>query len=153
MNVVCLLGRLTADPELRYTQNQTPVTSFSVAVDRPYISKGQDQRQTDFINVVAWRDTAEFICRCFHKGNRIAIHGSLQSRQYVDKDNNKRTAYEVVVENAFFAGSKNSANTGGGGNYGSAPFSTPQYTESAPAFSTASPGDFEEIVGDDDLPF
>ncbi len=148
MNVVCLLGRLTADPELRHTPNQIPVTSFSIAVDRPY--RGQDQqRQTDFINVVAWRGTAEFICRYFHRGNRIAIQGSLQTRQFLDKDNNKRTVYEVVAENAYFAESKSS----GGGNFSPAPFPTPEYSETAPAFSTAAPGDFEEIVGDDDLPF
>ena len=70
MNVVCLLGRLTADPELRHTQTQTPVTSFSVAVDRAYQPKGAEQRQADFINCVAWRQTAEFICRYFHKGQR-----------------------------------------------------------------------------------
>ncbi len=161
MNVVCLLGRLTADPELRYTPNQVAVTSFSLAVDRTYQPKGQEQRQADFINLVAWRQTAEFICRFFHKGQRIAIQGSLQSRQYTDKEGNKRTAYEVVVDNAFFAESKNSAGPGNGyGNQGyapaprfDAPAQQPTYNEAQPAFSTASENDFEEIVGDDQLPF
>lgn len=150
MNSVCLMGRLTAEPELRHTQSQVSVTSFSIAVDRAYQVKGQE-RQTDFINIVAWRQTAEFICSYFHKGNRIAIQGSLQSRNYTDRDGNKRTAYEVVCDNAFFCESKNS-----GGYVPAAPGSDsqiPTYTESQPAFSTAQSGDFEEIVGDDDLPF
>ena len=95
MNVVCLLGRLTGEPELRRTQNDVAVTSFCVAVDRAYQPKGQE-RQTDFINVVAWRNTAEFICRYFHKGQRIALNGSLQSRQYTDKEGNKRTAWSPL---------------------------------------------------------
>ena len=93
MNVICLLGRLTTDPELRRTQTDTAVTSFSVAVDRAFQPKDSEQRQADFINCVAWRQTAEFICRHFHKGQRIALQGSLQSRNYTDKDGNKRTAF------------------------------------------------------------
>lgn len=146
MNVVCLLGRLTATPELKTTQSGVSVTSFSVAVDRTYQPKGAE-RQTDFINCVAWRNTAEFICRYFQKGQRIALQGSLQSRSYTDKNGNNRTVFEVVIDNAFFAESK--------GN--SAPHTDaqpmPAYTEPAPAFSTAAGSDFEEIVGDDDLPF
>ena len=146
MNVVCLLGRLTATPELKTTQSGISVSSFSVAVDRAYQPKGAE-RQTDFINCVAWRNTAEFICRYFQKGQRIALQGSLQSRSYTDKNGNNRTAFEVVIDNAFFAESK--GNT--------APHSDsqpmPSYTEAAPAFSTAGSNDFEEIVGDDDLPF
>lgn len=152
MNVVCLLGRLTSDPELRRTQSDVAVTSFCVAVDRAYQPKGQE-RQTDFINMVAWRSTAEFICRYFHKGQRIALNGSLQSRQYTDKEGNKRTAYEVVVDNAYFAESKREG--GGAPAPGSFDSSFPAYgsNDSQPAFSTASAGDFEEIVGDDELPF
>ena len=148
MNNICLLGRLTADPELRHTPSQVAVTSFTVAVDRSYTPKGQE-RQADFIPVVAWRQTAEFVCRYFRKGQRIALQGSLQSRSYTDKDGNKRTAYEVVADNVFFAESKNG---------GAAPAShyanqVPQSSEPQPAFSTASSGDFEEIVSDDELPF
>ena len=148
MNNICLLGRLTADPELRHTPSQVAVTSFTVAVDRSYTPKGQE-RQADFIPVVAWRQTAEFVCRYFRKGQRIALQGSLQSRSYTDKDGHKRTAYEVVADNVFFAESKNG---------GAAPAShydnqVPQYSEPQPAFSTASSGDFEEIVSDDELPF
>lgn len=150
MNVVCLLGRLTADPELRHTQNQTPVTSFSVAVDRRFVQQGQE-RQADFINCVAWRQTAEFITRYFRKGQRIALQGQLQSRNYTDKEGNKRTAYEVVIDNAFFAESKNAGGASSAPRYDSQV--PPAFNESQPAFSTASSGDFEEIVGDDDLPF
>ena len=150
MNVICLLGRLTADPELRHTATQIPVTSFTIAVDRAYQPKGAEQRQADFINIVAWRQTAEFITRYFRKGQRIALQGQLQSRPFTDKEGNKRTAYEVVVDNAFFAESKNSGAPAGGNRYDS---QIPQYNESQPAFSTAASGDFEEIVGDDDLPF
>lgn len=113
MNVICLLGRLTTDPELRRTQTDTAVTSFSVAVDRAFQPKGSEQRQADFINCVAWRQTAEFICRYFHKGRRIALQGSLQSRGYTDKDGNKRTAYEVVADRAFFAESKEAKGSAG----------------------------------------
>ncbi len=147
MNVVCLLGRLTATPEQKTTQSGVSVTSFSVAVDRTYQPKGAE-RQTDFINCVAWRNTAEFICRYFQKGQRIALQGSLQSRSYTDKNGNNRTVFEVVVDNAFFAESKN-----GGAAAPRTDSQIPAYAEAAPAFSTAGAGDFEEIVTDDDLPF
>lgn len=148
MNVVCLLGRLTATPEQKTTQGGVSVTSFSVAVDRTYQPKGAEQRQADFINCVAWRNTAEFICRYFQKGQRIALQGSLQSRNYTDKDGNRRTVYEVVVDNAFFAESK-----GNGGAPRAMDSQIPVYNEAPPAFTNAGAGDFEEIVGDDDLPF
>lgn len=150
MNVVCMLGRLTADPELRHTASDTPVTSFSIAVDRAYHPKGAEQRQADFINIVAWRQTAEFICRYFRKGQRIALQGQLQSRPFTDKEGNKRTAYEVVADHAFFAETKNSGATNEG-DYGDS--QSYQHNESQPQTSTANSGDFEEIVGDDDLPF
>ena len=164
MNMICLLGRLTADPELRHTQSQVPVTSFTLAVDRAYAPKGQE-RQADFINVVAWRQTAEFVTRYFHKGQRLALTGTLQSRRYVDKDGNNRTAYEVVADNVYFAESKSQSGsyqqgypTGGyqGGYQSPAPSfdsQVPQYSEAPTAFATAAPSDFEEIVTDDDLPF
>lgn len=147
MNVICLLGRLTADPELRHTANQVSVTSFTVAVDRRFVAQGQE-RQADFINIVAWRQTAEFITKYFRKGQRIAINGSLQSRSYTDKDGNKRTAYEVVADNAYFCESKPSGASAPQGDS-----QIPAFGETAPAFSTAAPSDFEEIAGDDELPF
>ena len=105
MNVICIMGRLTADPELRHTASQVPVTSFTVAVDRAFQQKGSE-RQADFIPVVAWRNTAEFICRYFRKGQKMAVKGELQTRQYTDKEGNKRTAYEVVADQVYFVESK-----------------------------------------------
>ena len=148
MNAICLMGRLTGDPELKTTQSGVSVTSFSVAVDRAYRSKDQE-RQTDFINCVAWRNTAEFISRFFHKGQRIALQGSLQSRKYTANDGSQRTVYEVVVDNAFFCESKG-GNAGGAPSYDS---KIPVYSEAKPAFSTANSGDFEDILTDEDLPF
>ena len=148
MNSICLMGRLTGDPELKTTQNGFSVTSFTVAVDRAFRGKDQE-RQTDFIPCTAWRGTAEFISRYFRKGQRIALQGSLQSRTYTTNDGSKRTAYDVVVDNAFFCESK-------GGNAGGAPgydSQIPQAFEAKPAFSTANTGDFEEILTDEDLPF
>lgn len=152
MNVVCLIGRLVADPELKHTQANVSVCSFRIAVDRSYQAKGQE-RQADFINIVAWRQSAEFICRYFHKGSRISVVGSLQSRDYTDQNGNKRTVYEVVCDNVGFVDPKTTNNAGGyQPAYQTADSQIPTYTESQPAFSTAS-GDFEEIVGDDELPF
>ncbi len=148
MNSICLMGRLTGDPELKTTQSGVSVTSFSVAVDRAFRSKDQE-RQTDFINCVAWRGTAEFITRYFRKGQRIALHGSLQSRSYTANDGSKRTVFEVVVDNAFFCESKG-GQTAGAPNYDS---QIPQVNEAKPAFSTANTGDFEEILTDEELPF
>ncbi len=146
MNSICLMGRLTGDPELKTTQSGVSLTNFSVAVDRR--SKDQE-RQTDFINCVAWRYTAEFITRYFRKGQRIAVQGSLQSRSYTANDGSKRTVYEVVVDNAFFCESKG-GQTAGAPNYDS---QIPQVSEARPAFSTANTGDFEEILTDEELPF
>ena len=107
LNKVILAGRLTADPELKATPNGISVCSFSVAVDRRY---SKDNKQTDFINVVAWRSTAEFITKYFSKGNSICVCGSIQTRNYTDKNGNKRTAVEVVAEEATFCeGKKNTA--------------------------------------------
>ena len=104
LNSVIIMGRLTADPELRTTTSGLSVTSFTVAVDRNY--KSGDERQTDFINCVAWRQTADFVTRFFKKGQMIAVQGSLQVRNYEDKNGNKRTAYDVVADNVSFCGSK-----------------------------------------------
>lgn len=145
LNNVVIMGRLTADPELRQTATGIEVTSFSVAIDRSYARQGEE-RQTDFINCVAWRQTAKFISTYFHKGSMIALTGSLQSRNYEDKNGNKRTAIEVVVGSASFCGSKSESNTvSGAGNS--------QYNAPAPSYATGDNGDFEEIQNDDDLPF
>ena len=144
MNVVVLVGRLTDNPELRHTNSNISVTRFSIAVDRAYRS-GED-RQTDFINLVAWRQTAEFITTYFKKGQRIGIEGSLRMNQFTDKDGNKRTTYEVVVNNAHFVENKRDSGNAGG-------FTTAE-TQAAPqSFSNSDSGDFSEIASDDDLPF
>ncbi|MBO5990939.1 MAG: single-stranded DNA-binding protein [Lentisphaeria bacterium] len=105
MNRVILMGRLTADPELRQTPSGISVATFTVAVDRRYQAKGQE-RESDFIPCVAWRQTGEFISQYFQKGRMIAVEGNLQTRKYEDKNGNKRTAYEVIVDQAYFADSK-----------------------------------------------
>ena len=103
LNTAILMGRLTSDPELRYTPNNTAVTSFTLAVERSYVKSGTD-RQVDFIDVVVWRQTAEFVCKYFHKGQLAAVQGSIQTRSYTDKDGNKRKAFEVVAESVHFRG-------------------------------------------------
>ena len=109
LNKVILAGRLTKDSELRTTPSGTPVTQFDIAVNRRGTKDGQ-QPQTDFITVVAWRQTAEFITRYFKKGNAICVVGSIQTRSYTDKNNQKRTATEVVADEAYFVESKAEAN-------------------------------------------
>lgn len=104
LNTAILMGRLTADPELKTTNSGLSVTSFCVAVDRRYQKDGE--KQADFLNVVAWRQTAEFICKYFQKGQMIAVQGSIQTHNYEDKNGNKRTAVEIVADNVSFCGSK-----------------------------------------------
>ena len=141
MNVVVLMGRLTDNPELRHTSNGVAYTRFSIAINRRSRS---DERQTDFINCVAWRQTAEFITNYFHKGQMIAIDGSIQTGRYQDKDGNNRTSFDVVVNNAYFTESKkDSSNSAIQNEQPSAPAS----------FSNSDSGDFSEISSDDDLPF
>lgn len=144
INTVALMGRLTADPELKHTPNGYAVVSFCIAVNRRF----KDQ-QADFINCVAWRQTAEFICKYFGKGQMIALEGSIQTRNYTDQDGNKRNATEVLVENVSFCESKKSESN-----------SRPSPSAAASAAAAPSPGyssgsseNFEEITLDDDLPF
>lgn len=103
-NLVVLTGRLTADPEIKATQNGVQVCSFTIAVERRY--KQGEERQADFINIVSWRQTAEFVCKYFTKGSMIGIEGAIQTRKYQDKDGNNRTAFEVVANNVQFVESK-----------------------------------------------
>ncbi len=145
LNTAIIMGRLTADPELRTTNTGLSVTSFTVAVDRAYAKQGE-QRQTDFINCVAWRSTAEFICRYFQKGSMIAVQGSIQVRSYEDRNGNRRTATEIIVDSASFCGSK--AETGTQGSRNAAPQPAPA------AFQNGSAEDFStELPLDDELPF
>ena len=104
LNHIVLMGRLTRDVELRYTQSQIPVASMRIAVDRDF-GRG-DERQTDFIDVVAWRQTAEFVNKYFHKGSMIVVSGRLQMRDWTDRDGNKRTSAEVVADNVYFGESR-----------------------------------------------
>ena len=101
LNVVALMGRLVAEPELRHTPNGVATCTFRIAVDRSYSKDGE--RKADFIDIVTWRQTAEFVCKYFHKGSMIAVNGSIQTRNYEDKNGNKRTAFEVVAEGVHFA--------------------------------------------------
>lgn len=161
LNVAVVMGRLVADPEIRHTPNDVAVTSFTLAVDRSYVKSGAE-RQTDFIDIVAWRGTAEFVCRYFRKGQMMAVHGSIQTRSYTDKEGNKRKAFEIVADDVNFADSKRSDSPSGGnssyGSYGGrAPENDapqpPAFSEPAPTYSSGTSGDFEEVIGDDDLPF
>ena len=139
LNRAIIMGRLAADPELRYTPNNVPVVAFTLAVGRTYVKQGTD-RQTDWIDVVAWRQTAEFVSKYFKKGQQMAVEGTLQTRMYEDKNGNKRKAVEIVADNVFFAESK-----AGGASYDADP---------APVFESGSLGDFEEISTEDtELPF
>ena len=104
LNHIVLMGRLTRDPELRYTRSQTPVASFSLAVDRDF-GRGEE-KQTDFIDCVAWRQTGEFVSKYFQKGSMAVVSGRLQIRDWTDRDGNKRRSAEVVVDNVYFGESK-----------------------------------------------
>ena len=114
LNHIVLMGRLTRDPELRYTQSQTPVASFRLAVERDFGGRDGGERQTDFIDVSAWRSTAEFVSKYFTKGSMAVVSGRLQSREWTDRDNNKRTSFEVVADNVYFGESKRSREENGG---------------------------------------
>ena len=153
LNVVALMGRLVADPELKTTQSGNSVCTFRVAVDRSYTAK-DEERKADFFTITAWRQTAEFICKYFQKGSLIAIEGSLQTRQYQDKNGNNRTATEVLASRVNFAGSKAS----NGVSVQSSGQQTENYAQNANTSQNASqavsgPNDFSVIDDGDDLPF
>ena len=157
LNKVVLCGRLTADPELKQTQSGISVVTFTLAVNRRFQSRAGGQanaadqsqsQQADFISVVAWRQTAEFISKYFKKGSALCVTGSLQTRNWQDQQGNKRYATEVVVDDAMFVDSRNESGAAPAGGY------TPEaYT--APSFSTPAAGapNFEEMKAEDDLPF
>lgn len=112
LNVAVLMGRLTADPEIRYTPNDIPVTTFCIAVDRRFSRQGAE-KETDFIYVTAWRNTAEFVCKYFQKGSMIAVQGSIRVDNYTDRDGNNRTRTEVIADQVSFCGSKRETQTHG----------------------------------------
>ena len=143
LNKIILMGRLTRDPELRRTQSGTAVTSFSIAVDRDYKTQS-GEKETDFIDIVAWRNTAEFVSKYFAKGRMAVVSGRLQIRNWTDKEGGKRRSAEVVADNVYFGDSKRDGDNGGS----FAPF----HNDFAPAESKGS--DFEMLEDDDsNLPF
>lgn len=147
INMVALMGRLTFEPELRTTPNGTSIIRFQVACDRNY-QKDSQNRQADFIDCVAWRQTAEFISRYFHKGSMIAVEGTIQTSNYTDKDGNKRKQIEVLANNVSFCGGKSE-----NGSQGTQGAQNEQYTQGGMDINPDT-SDFEEIVDDDDdLPF
>ncbi len=170
LNRVILMGRLVSDPELKTTNSGLSVTSFRIAVDRNYVKSGEE-RKADFIDIVCWRGTAEFVCRFFGKGSMIALEGQLQTRTYQAKDGTNRYVVEVVADNVSFTGERRDNNNGGygqqqyGGNsYGSQQtYSAPaqQSYQQAPAYSqqpqtsyqSGTNTDFQDMPLDDDLPF
>ena len=154
LNHITIMGRLTRDPELRRTGSGIAVASFTVAVDRDFASRESGERETDFIDCVAWRQTGEFVSKYFTKGRMAVVSGRLQIRSWTDKDGNKRRTAEVVADNVYFGDSRKdseggSSSYGGGNAYGSAPAYGGGY--SAPA---APASDFAMLDDDDaQLPF
>ena len=160
LNHITIMGRLTRDPELRYTQNQTPVASFSVACERDFGSRDGGEKQTDFIDCVAWRKTAEFVSKYFHKGSMAVVSGRLQIRDWTDRDGNKRRSAEVVVDNIYFGESRRDSenyrsDSRGTGNYDNSYSSQSSSYDSGHSASPApAPSAFSELDdGDGELPF
>lgn len=151
LNKVVLAGRLTGDPELKQTPSGVSVTNFSIAINRRFSSRNGEnaEQQTDFINVVAWRQTAEFITKFFRKGSAICLTGSIQTRAWQDAQGQKRYATEVVVDDAMFVDSRAESNAAQGTSY------VPDAYAQTPSFSSnaAQSPNFEELNTDDDLPF
>jgi single-strand DNA-binding protein len=162
LNHITIMGRLTRDPELRTTQSGVSVTSFTVAVDRDFGGRDGGERQTDFIDCVAWRQTGEFVSKYFHKGSMIVVSGRLQSRKWQDRDGNNRTNWEIQADNVYFGESRRDSDGGNTrssyGNYGSdnrgnsGSYDAGRYDSGRSA--APAPSTFSEMEGDDgDLPF
>ena len=145
LNKIILMGRLTRDPEMRTTQSGTAVASFSLAVDRDFKDKQTGEKATDFIDVVAWRNTGEFVCKYFTKGRMAVVEGRLQIRDWTDQNGNKRRSAEVVADNVYFGDSKRDGDSGGSYGGGYQPTGRPVDVSAA---------DFTEIDEEDgELPF
>ena len=147
LNHITIMGRLTRDPELRRTNSGIAVASFTVAVDRDFGGRDGGEKETDFIDCTAWRNTAEFVSKYFTKGRMAVVSGRLQIRNYTDKEGNKRRSAEVVAENVYFGDSKKDETNGNnyGNNYGG---------YNAPAYPAAPAQDYAQIEDDDgELPF
>ena len=142
LNKIFLMGRLTRDPEMRHTQNGTAVASFSIAVDRDFKDKRSGEKVTDFVDIVAWRSTAEFVDKYFSKGRMAVVEGRLQIRDWTDKDGNKRRSAEVVADSIYFGDSKKEGDSSGG------------YKAAGKAVDVEpEAGDFAEVEDDGDIPF
>lgn len=146
LNQISVMGRLTADPELKHTQNDIAVVSFTIAVERDYTIKGQE-KQTDFFDCVAWRHTAEFLCKYFSKGRMVVLNGSLQTRMWEDRDGNNRKSVEIVAANIYFGDSKKNSSDSTQDDTSSG-YGTPP-----PPQTSFADNHYEEIINDDDLPF
>lgn len=142
-NKVILIGNLVADPELKQTANGVPVSSFRIAVGRRFTKQGE-QPQADFIDIVCWRQQAEFVTRYFNKGKPILVCGSLQTRTWTDANNNKRYSTEVVADEVSFVGPKSS---------GDSPAPRDNYGSGMPNYSSPADSSFEDLSADDELPF
>ena len=157
LNHIVVMGRLTRDPELRYTQSQVPVVSFTVAVDRDFTSRDSGERQTDFVDCVAWRSTGEFVNKYFRKGSMIIVSGRLQSRKYQDRDGNNRTAWEISAENVHFGESRRREDDGGSYPADRSSADRGSYSSDRGGYSrpNSAPSSFAEIEdgNDGELPF
>lgn len=155
LNTCTIMGRLTRDPELRRTGSGLAVTSFSVAVERDFPNQQTGQREVDFINCVAWRQTGEFVNKYFTKGSMIVVSGRLQMRNWTDKDGNKRVAAEIVADNVYFGESKKDKDMREASNNGGNMYSVPNYSGYYPGpYVTPSGPDFAMLDDDDAvLPF
>ena len=152
LNHITIMGRLTRDPELRYTQSQTPVASFTLAVDRDFGSRDGGEKQTDFIDCVAWRQTAEFVSKYFTKGSMAVVSGRLQIRDWTDRDGGKRRSAEVVVDNMYFGESRR--RDGDSGDSRSSSYSSYGNSGSAGKSGAPAASAFAELDdGDGELPF
>ena len=157
LNHITIMGRLVRDPELRRTGSGVAVASFSVAVDRDFGGRDGGERETDFIDCVAWRQTGEFVSKYFTKGRMIVVSGRLQIRNWTDKDGNKRRTAEVVADNCYFGDSKRDSDGGnayGGNTYGGNSYSAPAPSYGGYSAPSAPASDFAMLDDDDaQLPF
>ena len=152
LNHITIMGRLTRDPELRHTGIGTPVCSFTLAVDRDFADKNSGEKQTDFIDCVAWRNTGEFVSKYFSKGSMAVVAGRIQVRDYTDRDGNKRRATEVVAEHVYFGESKKSDSGRAEQPRQQSSYNSNSYQSSTPSYGYG--GGFAELENDDyDLPW
>ena len=151
LNHITIMGRLTRDPELRYTQSQTPVASFTLAVDRDFGGRDSGEKQTDFIDCVAWRSTAEFVSKYFAKGSMAVVSGRLQIRDWTDREGGKRRSAEVVVDNIYFGESRRRDSSEGSSYDSRSSYSSYEAPRSASPAPSSPFSDLDD--GDGELPF